>query len=209
MTNPREENLRKILKQVNQNPQLKELNESKWHKSIHFLHNNSGYSIAKVAKAGSIAKHTDTLKSDLDVIFCTPKDYNYSTVLTNLEKTVKSNFSKVAEVKKGDNAVHINFNKPRINIDLVYLHNSEFNKEYEEMKEFGKLHQYKRDAIKLVKYSIYKAAKDFIKGYQIEVECANSNCRSLVTCVNYLIHHFKGILIKNGFKIDDILKYLT
>ena len=145
----------------------------------------------------------------MDVIFCTPKDYSYSTVLTNLEKTAKSNFSKAAEVKKGGSAVHINFNKPRINIDLVYLHNSEFNKEYKEMKEFGKLPQYKLDAIKLVKYSIYKAVKDLIKGYQIEVECANSNCGSLVTCVNYLIHHFKGILIKNGFKIDDILKYLT
>lgn len=209
MTNPKEENLRKILKQINQNPQLKELNESKWHKINHFLRNSTGYSIAKVAKAGSKAKHTDTLKSDLDVIFCTPKDYDYSTVLTKLEKTAVSNFPEAAEVKKGDNAIHINFNKPRINIDLVYLHNSEFDKEYKEMKEFGKLSQYKPDAIKLVKYSIYKAVKDLIKGYQIEVECANSNCGSLVTCVNYAIHHFKGILIKNGFKINDVLKYLT
>lgn len=209
MTTPKEENFRKILKQVNQNPQLKELNESKWHKIIHFLHNSTGYSIAKVAKAGSKAKHTDTLKSDLDVIFCTPKDYSHSTILTKLEKTAVSNFSGAAEVKKGENAIHINFNKPGINIDLVYLHNSEFNKEFEEMKEFGKLPQYKLDAIKLVKYSIYKAVKDLIKGYQIEVECANSNCGSLVSCVNYLIHQFKGILIKNGFKINDVLKYLT
>ena len=123
MTNPKEENFRKILKQVHQTPQLKELNESKWHKIIHFLHNSTGYSIAKVAKAGSIAKHTDTLKSDLDIIFCTPKDYGYSTVLTKLEKTAISNFSEVAEVKKSENAVHINFDKPGIIIDLVYLHN--------------------------------------------------------------------------------------
>ena len=209
MTNPKEENFKKILKQVNQNPQLKELNESKWHKIIHFLHNSSGYSIAKVAKAGSKAKHTDTLKSDLDVIFCTSPDYGYSTVLAKLEKTALSNFSEAAEIIKGENAIHINFNKPRINLDLVYLHNTEFTKEYEEMKEFGKLPQYKLDAIKLVKFSMFKAVKDLIKGYEIEVECANSNCGSLETCVNYLIHHFKGILTKNGFKIDDVLKYLT
>jgi len=72
MGNPKEKNLREILEKVNQNNQLKLLNESKWHKIIHFLHNSSGYSITKVAKAGSKAKHTDTSKSDLDVIFCTP-----------------------------------------------------------------------------------------------------------------------------------------
>lgn len=209
MANPKEDNLRKILKKINQNPQIRELNESKWHRIIHFLHNNTGCSIAKVAKAGSFAKHTETSKSDLDVIFCTSKDYDYTKVFSKLEKTAKSNFSKAAKINKGDSAVHIDFTNPKICIDLVYLHQSQFNKEYEEMKDFGKLPQYKRDAIKLVKYSMYKLHNDLIKGYQIEIKCANSNCGSLVTCVNFLVHHFKGILVKNGFKIDDVLKYLT
>lgn len=105
--------------------------------------------------------------------------------------------------------MYIDFTNPKIYIDLVYLHKSQFNKEYEEIKDFGNLPQYKRDAIKFVKYTMYKLHVDLIKGYQIEIECANSNCGSLVTCVNFLVNHFKGILIKNGFKIDDVQKNLT
>jgi len=68
VVNLNENRLRQLLGNINQNPQMKDQYESKWHSVVHFLHNNVGYKIAKVAKAGSQAKHTESRNSDLDII---------------------------------------------------------------------------------------------------------------------------------------------
>ena len=68
MVNLYENRLRQLLGNINQIPQMKDRYEFNWHSVVHFLHNNVGYKIARVAKAGSQAKHTESRNSDLDII---------------------------------------------------------------------------------------------------------------------------------------------
>lgn len=201
--------LRRILNNINQDKQMKDQYESKWDRIVNFLHNNIGYKIGKVAKAGSGAKHTTYRKSDLDVIFCTSPIQNKKEVLDTIEDKANSNFSQVAEVKKSSNAVHINFLSPKCDIDVVYLTQKQFNKEHEAIKNVGRLPKFKLDAIKLVKYAIDNTVGKKIKSYEIELSIINSNCTSLVGCVNYSVHHFTGRVQKLGYSIDDVLNYLT
>lgn len=201
--------LKQLLGNINQNPQMVELYESKWHRIIHFLHNSVGYVIAKVAKAGSIEKQTQIEGSDLDVKFCTSPNHNLTTVLNTIRVKAEENFGQVANVIKSKSAVKIYFKDPKCNIDVVYLTLNQFDKEHEEDKNIGRLPQVKQDAIKLAKYAFYKSTGDLVKGYEIEKVCINSNCNSLVGCVNASIYYFTGRLIQNKNSIDDVLRYLT
>lgn len=201
--------LKQLLGNINQNPQMVELYESKWHRIVHFLHNSIGYVIAKVAKAGSIEKQTEIRGSDLDVKFCTSPNHSLNTVLITIQVKAEENFGKVANIIKGKSAVKIYFKDPKCNVDVVYLTLSQFDKEHEEDKNVGRLPQVKQDAIKLAKYAFYKSTKDLVKGYEIEKVCINSNCNSLIGCVNASIYYFTGRLNLNKYSIDDVLKYLT
>ncbi len=69
--------------------------------------------------------------------------------------------------------------------------------------------QVKRDGIKLAKYAFYKTTGDLVKGYEIEKACINSNCNTLIGCVNASIHYFKGRINQNGYSVNDVLKFLT
>ena len=198
-----------LLRKINQNVQLKEQYDSKWHRIIHFLHKNTRCKIAKVAVAGSKAKQTDYHKSDLDIIFCTSPEIAIIKVLNHIKEKANENFKDVAYVSKSKRAVHVDFKHPKLEIEIVYLALQEFNKEHNEIKDFGKLPEFKKNAIKLAKYAIDKTIGEAIKGRQIEIKCINSNCKSLIACINECIHSFSGILKKKGYKIKDVLKYLT
>ena len=155
--------LNQLLQEMNQNVQLKEQYNSKWYRIIHFLHNNTGYKIAKVAKAGSWAKQTDYHKSDLDIIFCTSPEDTLKKVLNTIKEKAKVNIKNVAEITKSKRVVHVNFKHPKLEIDIVYLTTQEFNKEHNEIKDFGKLPEFKKNTIKLSKYAFDKTIGDAIK----------------------------------------------
>lgn len=197
-----------LLLKINQNVQLKEQYDSKWHRIIHFLHNNTKCKIAKVAEAGSKAKQTDYHKSDLDIIFCTSPEIAIIKVLNHIKEKADENFKDVANVSKSKRAVHVDFKHPKLEIDIVYLTLQEFKKKHKEIKDFGNLPEFKKNAIKLAKYSLDKTIGEAIEGREIEIKCINSNCESLIACINACIHSFSGTLQKKGYKINDVLKYL-
>lgn len=201
--------LGQLLGNINQNPQMVEQFESKWQRIVHFLHNNVGYNIAKVAKAGSIEKHTEIKGSDLDVKFCTSPNHNLNIALNTIQVKAEENFGQVAHIIKSKSAVQIYFKNPKCNVDVVYLTQNQFDKEHEEDESVGRLPQIKQDAIKLAKYAFYKSTGDLVKGYEIEKVCINSNCNSLIGCVNASIYYYTGRLKHNNNSIEDVLKYLT
>ena len=209
MVNLNENRFRQLLGNINQNPQMKDQYESKWYSVVHFLHNNVGYKIAKVAKAGSQAKHTESRNSDLDIIFSTTPNQNVNNVLNTIQDKAKKNYGKVANISKSKSVVQIHFRSPKCNIDVVYLMQNQFDKEHGADKNVGRIPQVKRDAIKLTKYAFYKSTGDLVKGYEIEKVCINSNCNSLIGCVNASIHYFNESLNQNGYSVNDVLKYLT
>lgn len=99
MVNLNENRLRQLLGNINQNPQMKDQYESKWHSVVHFLLNNVGYKTAKVGKAGSQAKHTESRNSDLDIIFSTPPNQNVNNVLNTIQDKAKKELWKSGKHK--------------------------------------------------------------------------------------------------------------
>lgn len=209
MVELREKKLKQILQEINQNTQLKDQYDSKWHSIINFLHNNTGLKIAKVAKAGSKAKQTDYHKGDLDIIFSTSPQIKIIDALIVIEEKAKESFKNVADIKKSKRAVQLNYKNSKLEIDIVYLNLQEFSKEHKETKDFGKLPEYTRSAIKLSKYAFDKVLGDKIKGYEIEIIGANSTCKTLISCINAIANHFTGKIQKYNKKVIDVLKYLT
>ncbi|KKK60145.1 hypothetical protein LCGC14_3027290 [marine sediment metagenome] len=144
--------LKKKLNQINTNPQMKEKYFSKWHTIENFLHSNVGLTIAAISPQGSLPKGTATRKSDLDVIFCTSPNKNKKTTLNLILQKAKSAFGKVAKNKLSKKAVHIDFAKPKCNIDVVYLTKAEFKKTSKDMKSIKKISQLQKKSIILSKY---------------------------------------------------------
>lgn len=203
-----EKKLKSLLKKIDSNPQMKQQYSSKWHRIVNFLYNNTGLKIAKVAKSGSFAKHTEYSDSDLDVIFCTSPDYNLHEMQVYLEEKLIPIFGKIADIKIGAHAVHIDFRNPEVNIDLVYITQREFDTEFEVIKEFSRIAPVQKDSIKLAKYAFDKAGISKIKGYQIEKAWLQFNYTSLKDLTFHIIKFFTGRIRKIGLEVNDILKYL-
>jgi hypothetical protein len=47
-----------------------------------------------------------------------------------------------------------------------------------------------------------------VRGYEIETACVQSNCKSLVPCVNATINFFRGRILDAEYMIENILSYL-
>lgn len=133
------------------------------------------------------------------------KSFYIFSFFTKTDRTIKN----VAEITKSKRAVHVNFKHPKLEIDTVYLTIQEFNKEHKEIKDFGKLPEFKKNAIKLSKYAFDKTIGDAIKGHKIEILCINSDYKSLFACINVILYNFQRLIQKKGYKIKDVLKYLT
>lgn len=198
--------LRKILDKIEMNPNLKQLYSSKWHKIVNFLYSNTNLKIKKVAQAGSLGKQTGTKRSDLDVIFCTSQDQPKDTIMIEIFSKAYDNFNKAAKVEKGIDAIHIDYKNPLTKIDLVYLRQNEFDKEYKEIKDRKQIFPQQRDAIKIVKYAIDKFLNGSINGYEVEKACIKLNCTALNTCVTSIVNYFKGRLSEKGFTVDNFLR---
>lgn len=198
--------LRKILDKIEMNPNLKQRYSSKWHKIVNFLYSNTNLKIRKVAQAGSLGKKTANKRSDLDVIFCTSQDQPKDRMMDVLYSKVYENFNKTAKINKGTEAIHIDYKEPLTKIDLVYLRQNEFDKEYKEIKNRKQIFPQQRDAIKIIKYAFGKFLNGEIKGYEVEKACIILNCTALNTCVISIVKYFKVRLREKGITVDKFLR---
>ena len=198
--------LKRILRKIETNSASNDIYSSKWHKVVNFLYHNSGLKMAKIAQAGSYAKGTANYKSDLDVIFCTSPDKRKEDVLNQIFNKASNSFGKIASVQKGKKAVHINYIKPKCNLDVVYLLQKQFDNEYKAIKDFKQISTHQQDAIKIVKYAFDRLLGDIIKGYEVEKACIMLNCNQLNTCVSMIVNYFKGRLCDNEYTVDSFLR---
>lgn len=151
-------------------------------------------------------KKTANKRSDLDVIFCTAQNQPKDKIMNILYSKAYENFNKAANVKKGTDAIHIDYKKPLTKIDLVYLSQNAFDNEYKKIKNRKQIFPQQRDAIKIVKYAFDKFLNGVIKGYEVEKACIMLNCTALNTCVISIVNYFKGRLGENGFTVDNFLR---
>jgi len=204
MTDLNNKRLGEILKNINSNPQTKELYESKWHKTVNFLYNNTGLKIAEVGKSGSQGKLTGLRDSDLDLIFRTPKDYNVNEMLEFLDDKAYEAFGDVAEIGHSQKAVHIDYYTPECDVDLVNLTNQKFSKERKKIQTIKRLPQVKRDSIKLAKYAMDNARIKTVEGHEIEKACLHFQYNSLVEYTLHSIRHFTGRIKKAGSTLNHV-----
>lgn len=198
--------LRKILDKIEMNPNLKQRYSSKWHKIVNFLYSNTNLTIRKVAQAGSLGKKTANKRSDLDVIFCTSQDQPKDRMMSVLYSKAYENFNNTANISKGTDAIHIDYKEPLTKIDLVYLKQNEFDKEYREIKNQEQIFPKQREAIKIVKYAFDKYLNGDIKGYEVEKACIELNCTALNLCTISIVRYFSGRLGEKGFTVDNFIR---
>lgn len=198
--------LRKILDKIEMNPNLKQRYSSKWHKIVNFLYSNTNLTIRKVAQAGSLGKKTANKRSDLDVIFCTSQDHPKDRMMNTLYSKAYENFNNTANISKGTDAIHIDYKEPLTKIDLVYLKQNEFDKEYREIKNQEQIFPKQREAIKIVKYAFDKYLNGDIKGYEVEKACIELNCTALNLCTISIVRYFSGRLGEKGFTVDNFIR---
>jgi len=183
-----ESTLNQILESIEMDKQFKILFESKWRKIVKFLHNNTKFKPSAVAKAGSIGKHTEIQRSDLDVIFSIPSNDYRKEVYPLMVNELKSCFGKIASINQGNQAIHVDFYDPAVKIDLVLLFESLFEKNYEGIQDIRQLNYIQLNAIKLVKYAIYQNdMEDDIPSYLIEQIGFKIEGYSLVDTINLII----------------------
>ena len=175
---------------------------------MNFLRKTTGFKIAAIKEGGSRGKQTAARKSDLDIIFCTGKDQNKSNVRKNLLERVKKGFKQVAKVNMSTKAVHIDFFKPKCNIDVVYLTNLEFRQEKKKIAQIKKLRPLHKNAIQLTKYALDKAKQKTIAGYEVELACLTFNYNNLSECVYHLVNFFSGRIKQNRSTVDKVLRFL-
>lgn len=201
--------LREILKKINTDPQTNQQYYSKLNSLLNFLNNNTGIKNAGVKESGSRAKNTGIRTSDIDVIFCTSGDQEHQVVRKHILEKAKIAFGQVANVEKGNKAIHVDFIFPKCNFDLVYVTKKKFQEEIKKIRVIKKLLPIRKDAIKLVKYAFDKANIKDIHGYEVELACIHVKSKSLVDCVEKLITYFKGRIEENKQTMHRILQRLT
>ncbi len=150
-------------------PQAQAIYDLKLNRVINFLGKTTGFKIAAIKEGGSRGKGTDIRKSDVDIVFCTGKNQNKKIIRKNLLERAKKGFKKNTKVHKGDKAVHIDFLKPKCNVDIVYLTNQEFKQEKKKIAQIKKLRPLHKNATKLAKYALDKAKQKNIANYEVEL----------------------------------------
>ncbi|MHA1385379.1 MAG: nucleotidyltransferase domain-containing protein [Candidatus Helarchaeota archaeon] len=108
---------------------------SKW-KSIVNVMARSNLKISRIAQAGSRAKKTHRLDSDLDIIFSVSENPDRINFYPKLIEVLKNNFSH-EKVYPGSNynVVHLDFRNGG-KFDIVLLSENEFDKEYKSILDY-------------------------------------------------------------------------
>ncbi len=200
--------LKEILKKINTDPQTQMIYDSKLDRVMNFLQKTTGFKIAAIKEGGSRGKGTEIRKSDIDIIFCTGKEKNKNTVRNDLLMRAKKGFVNNVKVNKSGKAIHIDFLKPKCNVDVVYLTNQEFKREKKKITKIKNLRPLHKNAIKLAKYALDKSNQKSISGHEVELACLTFNYNTLSECVYHLINYFSGRIKQNKSGVDKVLKFL-
>ena len=201
--------LKKILRKIDRDINLKRLYSSKFHKIVNFLYNNTGLKIAKVTEGGSGAKLTYTQNSDIDIIFTTAEDYDKYEMLDYLEEKALKLFGEAANIRTSSNALQIDFLNPQCDIDLVYKTKHEFDQEFHEIKQIKTLKGVQQNAIKIIKYVLDNLVGEAIHGYEVEKACLQFTHSRLSDLVYSIINYFKGKLRDEGTSPHQLINYLA
>ena len=112
---------------------------ARWKRIVNVMQNNS-INLSRIAPAGSRAKKQHRIDSDFDVIFTVSKNPSRQNFYPKLIQVLKANF-KNDNVYPGKNynVVHLDF-QSGAKFDIALLTNSEFDKEYDSIKDFKRKH---------------------------------------------------------------------
>ncbi len=180
------EKLRKILNQIELDPEMRQLYDSRWHTIVNFLFNNTGIPIAKIAQVGSMAKGTGHRESDLDVGFCVPNHTNIRDAFKKVLQSAEAAFGHIANAYSSPKAIHIDYLSPPCKVDVVPLSETEFDLEFQQVKTIRQLPPWQREAVILVKYAIAKEGGK-VRGFEVEKAVLALECPDLFRCVVSLI----------------------
>ena len=112
---------------------------ARWKKIVNVMQNNN-LSLSRIAPAGSRAKKQHRPDSDFDVIFAVSKNPTHQTFYPKLIQALKANFKNDnVYAGKNYNVVHLDF-QSGAKFDMVLLTDIEFDKEYDSIKDFKRLH---------------------------------------------------------------------
>lgn len=112
---------------------------ARWKRIVNVMQNNN-MSLSRIAPAGSRAKKQHRLDSDFDVIFAISKNPTRQNFYPKLIEVLKANFKNDnVYLGKNYNVVHLDF-QSGAKFDIVLLTDSEFDKEYESLKDFKREH---------------------------------------------------------------------
>ena len=201
--------LKDHLRRINTDPNTRERYSSKVNRMMNFLRRTSGFKIAGVKEGGSRGKQTDLRTSDVDIIYTTNKDQDPNKMKQELFKRISKQKPKGTHIHVGKKAVHVDYEKPRCYIDLVYKKNQQFKQEAKNISQIKKMLPRYKNAIKLAKYALYKAKVSDVHGYEVELACIQLKNDNLVDFVTNLIKYFTGRIKKKGITVDQVLQRLT
>ncbi len=201
--------LKDHLRRINTDPNTRDRYNSKVNRIMKFLRNTSGFKIAGVKEGGSRGKQTDIRTSDVDIIYTTNKDQNPNKMKQELFMRINKQKPKGSHVHTGKKAVHVDYNDPRCNIDIVYKTNQQFKQEAKKISQIKRMLPRYKNAIKLAKYALYKAKISDVHGYEVELACVQLKNDNLVDCVTNIIKSFTGRIKKKGITVDQVLQRLT
>jgi hypothetical protein len=106
---------------------------SKWHSILNFVKNNTGYSVAGVARAGSRRQGGSRPDSDLDIRFAISGDPSKQSIYPNLKEKLKTAFPN-ARVRIGSSYNVINMSINDLDFDIVLLSVGEFTRQVQNDK---------------------------------------------------------------------------
>lgn len=164
--------------------------------------------LRELQRGGSLGKETYFYESDLDVVFCTLEDYDLYEMLSYLKLKANQVFGESSLIDQSSNAVQFEFKDTGCKVDLVCLTIEKFDQEYKEIKQLKTTFHIQQNAIKIVKFALYRFLGESIHGYEVERVCLTLDRKGLKDCVLSTIHYFNNRLNRIGYTEKDIINFL-
>ncbi len=182
--------LKKILKRINANPQLKEKYQSKWKIIVTFLANNFGIEVDAVLRVGTIGKDTDSETSDFDLVF-TPSPYKeQESLYPAIVKKFRENYPN-DHIEQKKNGLQLRY-KDGAKIDLYSVPKEEFDTEYKQLTNTRQMNSNSLNAVKLVRYAVDMAKfTNQIRGSLVESIAINIHPPELSICVETILNQLR------------------
>ena len=182
--------LKKTLKRINANPNLKDKYKSQWKTLVTFLGNNFGIKLESVFKVGTISKDTDNETSDFDIIF-TPDPYKEPKELYPLIMKRFQEINPDDNITLVENILKLRY-KNGAKVDLISVPEDEFASQYSQFINTREISQDTLNAVKLVKNAIDSAGfGNKIRGSLVESIAVNVKSPELSICVETILNQLR------------------